>query len=235
MGQSHLRLWIHRARSVAEDWLAWMPAEKDGLFEATVAEFEAGYVMLSVALNESLAMKATGSLIQAREQAGVAASLCDRLAARLLAVIRALEDHGRHFGTLPNVAPLDVKFFRGMTAQHLARKNSLLSKVLLSARSKFFHKLQGLMETLEELRGEFCAAADELSEGFSIHPESQWRELDVLHFDLNTCLRETIVVLKSFLCALPNEEVQPLSQKLQPVVPAFPALRPRRAALFSRL
>ena len=41
-----------------------------------------------------------------------------------------------------------------------------------------------------------------------MRPESHWASLDALHFDLNTCLRETIVVLKSFLCHLPAEQAE---------------------------
>ena len=44
---------------------------------------------------------------------------------------------------------------------------------------------------------------------------------------MNTCLRETTVVLKSFLCALPSEEVQHLRQKLEPAADSSPL--PRRA------
>jgi hypothetical protein len=203
-----------RAHTVREDWLAWLPEEKVGLFEATSEELEAFYRMLSVTLNEAFALRAQGTLVQAREQAGISADLFDRLAAPLLAALRALEDHGRHFGTLPNVAALNASFFRGETAQRMARKDSLLHRVLFSSRSRFFHKLRALAETLEEIRVEFREAAEEIAYGASVHPAAHWEALDMLHYDLNTCLRETIVMLKSFLCALPNEEVQPFRQKL---------------------
>jgi len=36
----------------------------------------------------------------------------------------------------------------------------------------------------------------------------QWQAVDAAHYDLNTCLREAIVLLKSFLMALPNEELE---------------------------
>lgn len=34
-----------------------------------------------------------------------------------------------------------------------------------------------------------------------------WAEVDAHHSDLNTCLRETIVVFKSFLIALPEGQL----------------------------
>ena len=215
MGNSRAKLWLQRARTVREDWLAWLPVEQDRLFEATIAQLEASYSMLSVTLNEAFSLREKGTLVHAREQAGVCADLVDRLAGYLLGTLHALEDHGRHFGTLPNVAALKPDFFRGQTAQHIARRSSLLHRVLFSSRSRFFFKLRALLEMVEHLRQQFRNAAEELAEGASIHPGADWLQLDLLHYDLNTCLRETIVVLKSFLCALPGEEVQPFRQKLQ--------------------
>ncbi len=215
MGNSRFKLWLQRARTVREDWLAWLPAEQDRLFEGSVALLEAPYAMLSVTLDEAFSLREKGALVHAREQAAVCADLFDRLAGYLLGTLRALEDHGRHFGTLPNVAALNPKFFRGTTAQHISRRSGLLHRVLFSSRSRFFFKLRALVETVEHLREQFRDAAQELADGASVHPGADWLRLDILHYDLNTCLREIIVVLKSFLCALPGEEVQPFRRKLQ--------------------
>ncbi len=215
MGHPRAKLWLQRARSVREHWFAWLPAEKDRLFEAAANQLEVLYSMLSIALDEAFELRAKGALVHAREQAGVSADLFDRLAACLLATLRALENHGRHFGTLPNVAALNAEFFRGETAQHSARRSGMLHRVLFSSRSKFFHKLRALAETVEDLREEFREAAGELADGSSVHPGAHWQALEVLHYDLNTCLREAVIVLKCFLCVLPHEEVQPFRQKLQ--------------------
>ena len=218
-----LKSWPRRARSVREDWLAWLPAEKHRLFDATVNQLEASYSMLSVTLDEAFTHRSQGALIHAWVQAGVSADFFDRLAASLLLTLRALEHHGRHFGTLPNVAPLNAEFFRGTTAQRTARMSSLLQKVLFSIRSKFFHKLRALAEMVEDLRTEFRQAAEEIADGASVRPVADWEALDVLHYDLNTCFRETIVMLKCFLCALPNEEIPPFRQKLQASEHLFPS------------
>ena len=50
-------------------------------------------------------------------------------------------------------------------------------------------------------------------------PDRAWRELEVLGYDLNTCMGETTVVLKSFFCALPVEELEAFRQKLVMQVP----------------
>jgi len=34
-----------------------------------------------------------------------------------------------------------------------------------------------------------------------------WDEVDTGHYDLNTCLREAIILLKSFLIALPEDQL----------------------------
>ncbi len=221
---------LSTARSVRKDWQALLPAEKDRLFYAVVGELESSYTMLSITLNEAFCLRDQGTLIHAREHVGVSAELFRRLAMSLLTVLRALKEHGRHFGTLPSVAPLNPRFFRGETALSIARKNSLMSKVLFPIRAKFFHKLHDLAETIEELDGEFRDASDEIAEGSSVHPLAHWQALDILHYDLNTCLRETTVLLKSFLCALPNEEVQPFGQKLQASSQLPPLRTPARFA-----
>jgi hypothetical protein len=205
---------LRRARTVREDWVSWLPAEKDGLFGTTVEQLESLYSMLSISLNEALSLRAGDTLRHARDQAGISADLFDRLADQLLAILRTLEEHGRHFGTVPNITPPTPAFFRGEIAQRTARKSALLCKVLFPARSKFFHKLRALGEIVEDLKGEFRETAEEIAEGASARPSADWEALDVLHYDLNTCLLETIVVLKSFICALANDQVQPLRQRL---------------------
>ena len=215
MGSWLAKFWPERARSVREDWLAWLPAEKNRLFDGTVNQLEVSYWMLSVTLNEALTLRGQDQLAHAQVQAGVSADLFDRLAAGLLAALGALEDHGRHFGTLPNVAALHPEFFRGETAQYIARKSSLLQRVLFASRSKFFHKLRALADIVEELQQQFRDVAEEIADWVAARPGASWETLDVLHYDLNTCLREVTVMLKSFLCALPNEEVPHFQKKLQ--------------------
>ncbi len=215
MGHPSARNGLNCARSVRDDWRAWLPAEKEGLFESGVEELETFYKMLSVTLDEAITLCHTGSLAHAREQVAVSADLFDRLAARIVAAHYAMERHGRHFGTLPNVLALNPEFFRGETAQRLAKRNSILSRVLFSSRSRFFHKLRAIADIVEDIAKQFRETAADIADGASVSPAIQWSQLDTLHYDLNTCLRETIVILKSFLCALPNDQVQSFQKKLQ--------------------
>ncbi len=152
----------------------------------------------------------------------------DRLAIRLRLVIRTIEEHGSHFGTLPNVTALNVSNFRGITAQRISTKDNFLAKILFGGRSRFFHKLQALREIIEELQDETHAIVRDVSSGGPLFPDRVWRELEVLGYDLNTCLGETTVVLKSFFCALPVEELSAFRQKLEMQVPDLLNVSPRR-------
>ena len=233
VGRWHSRF-RRRRESVRVDWRACLPSEKGSLFGESVAELESLYAMLSITLDEALGLCARGRQTLGCDEAEICADLFDRLAERLRASLGALEEHGRHFGTSPQVAPLETEFFHSPTAQRIARNNSLLSKVLFSQRSSFFHKLRSLAEIVEDVQVEFREYAEEIADGSASRPGTNWEALDVLHYDLNTCLRETTVLLKSFLCALPSREVQPFRLKLLAVSPAPAPVHPRRTAIFRR-
>jgi hypothetical protein len=42
-----------------------------------------------------------------------------------------------------------------------------------------------------------------------------WAEVDADHYDLNTCMREAIVVFKSFLIALPESQLAAFQNALR--------------------
>ena len=136
---------------------------------------------------------------------------------------------------VPNAAPLDPANFQGPRGQRSARMSSLLNHVLLSQRLQFLHKVSTLEEMVEDLGKEFRLAAEDLAEGASLNPK-KWAEVDAGHYDLNTCLREAIVVFKSFLIVLPESQldafqnaVREQSQLQEALVPSRqPAIRHRR-------
>lgn len=210
-----------RSRSVREDWLAWLPNEMDRLFDATRGELESSNVILSIALDEALALCEQREFERAKECLVVFADLFDRLAIRLSLVIRTIKEHGSHFGTLPNVAPLASSNFRGATAQKIATMSGLLAKVVFSGRTRFFHKLNSIEEIVEELQKETRSIVNKVVEGNSMFPDRAWRDLEVRGYDLNTCMGETTVVLKSFFCVLPPEELEPFRRRLVTLVPAL--------------
>ncbi len=196
-----------RRRTVQEDWISWLPPEKLQLFESIVHPCEAAYAMLSVTLDDALACQAQGCLVRAHLLLVNSEELLDRMTRKVLAVLTAISEHGRHFGTLYSMAPLNPEFFRGKTAQRAASWNALLSHALLSHRSRLFHKIDALSTVVEQLAGEYHEAAEQIAEGLGAGEDADWDAIELLHYDVNTCLRETVVVLKSFLRALPEEEL----------------------------
>jgi hypothetical protein len=206
-------------RNVSDDWIAVLPREKSQLFDIVVRDWECSYAMMSVALDDALSLRARGELVCACQQVSIAADLLSRLASILIAACDALADRGKHVGNLPVVEPLRSEFFRGDTAQGAASWNGLLHHVLFGGRSRFFHKIKILSGTVEQLGREFDRAAEDISMGMSVQPGEAWKALDSLHYDLNTCLRETEVVLKSFLRALPTDQVSALAGDLTSAMP----------------
>lgn len=208
-----------RTRTVHEDWFAWIPNEMEQLFDATRTDLESSNFILSISLDEALSLCKRGQFDSARERAIVIYGLFDRVAVRVCHVIRTIKYHGSHFGTLPNVTPLSPSNFRGATAQRISLMDSVLAKVLFRERTRFFHKLYSLGEIIEDLQKEVRAILADILAGTPGFPDRAWQLLEVLGYDLNTCMSETTVILKSFFCALPPEELEAFRLKLVTLVP----------------
>jgi hypothetical protein len=54
---------------------------------------------------------------------------------------------------------------------------------------------------------DFRLAVENLSSGACNDVDADWRVVDAAHYDINTCLREAIVLLKSFLLVLPEDQL----------------------------
>jgi hypothetical protein len=210
---------FRRTASVQEDWIAWLPAEKDRLFDATLSELDVSYAILSVTLDDAFTLCRQGKLTPAREQARMFADLFDRLAGRLRGILRCLYEHSRQFGTFPNTAPLRPRFFRSERARQVARSNSLLALIRFTARTRYFRKLGALEEIVAGLQREVRETARDIAEGVAVCWQKQWTRLEVLDYDLNTSLCETTVVLKSFFCVLPIEELPVFWQRVVSFTP----------------
>ena len=200
--------------SVTEDWIAPLPRDKAQVYESTVRQWESAFAMMSVALDGALALRARGELVCARQQAFVSADLLVRVADALINSWNTLSSRARHLSNLPLVEPLKTEFFRGETAQNAAHWNELLHHVLFANRSRFFQKLRILTDTVEHVVGEFDEAAEDLSQGLSIQPADCWKTLDCLQYDFNTCLCESEIILKSFIRALPAEQLATFAYEL---------------------
>jgi hypothetical protein len=218
-------------RTVREEWLAGLPADKQRAFQNVVTQLEAGYAMFSIAVNESFGLRRSGSLVRAREQVGTTAGVMHRFTDQLSHLLDAMIEQARGSSYFPRVAPLNPAFFRWPIARRLASWESAIDLVLPTRSLRFRRKLNVLLRSVNHLSGEFHHAAREISEGSSVHPESHWEALDSLHYDLNTCLRETIVVLKSFLLGLEPEELDAFCRRLG----ATPVASPDEGAGFSHI
>jgi hypothetical protein len=196
-----------RGRSVKDDWRAWLPEAKAQVFNKHVHELESSYVMLSVSLDAAIELREMGEPGKSLQAVGITSGLCKLLTQALVGLLRALSEHAKHYGTIPNAAPLDPANFQGQRGQRSARMSGLLNRVLLSHRLQFLHKVSTLEEMVDDLGKDFRNAADDLAAGISRNPKKIWAEVDADHYDLNTCLRESIVVFKSFLIALPEGQL----------------------------
>jgi len=196
-----------RFATVQEDWSAWLPPPKADAFSANVRQMELLYGMFSVSLNEAFELRRTGRAEHSCRAMLVIPSLCSRLALPLQGMLHTFGEHAKHFGVVPNTAPLDPANFRGPREQYAARLSELFSRVLLTQRSQFLHKIETLEGMVLSIRKNFCEVASDLGNGLSAEPATDWRTVDDAHFDLNTCLRESVVLLKSFLVVLPNEQL----------------------------
>ena len=198
---------IRALPSVQDDWCAWLPQDKAQVFDVYVQQLESFYMMFSIALNEAIEFRQTGMLAKSYQAVCVTPGLATRLSCHLGALLRGLSGHAKHYGTIPNAAPLDSANFQGPKEQRTARMSDLLSRVLLTQRSQFLHKINTLEEMVGELGKDFRFAVENLSSGASTHPEADWQVVDAAHYDLNTCLREAVVLLKSFLLVLPSDQL----------------------------
>ncbi len=194
---------LSRGRGVQQDWRACLPTEKAHIFYDHERHLELLYNMFSVSLNEAIELKLAGLLGKALSAMSMSAELCERLTRPLTGTLRALHEHAKHYGTVPNAAPLDPQNYHGPRGQRSARISGLLDKVLFSHRLQFLHKVSTLEEMVEDLDRDFRRLAGDLVEGVCPDPERVWHDVDAGHYDLNTCLRETIVLFKSFLVVLP--------------------------------
>jgi hypothetical protein len=199
-----------RGASVSDDWCSNLTEGKSSFFRAFEQEHRASYFMLGVTLNEAFAKCQDGQLSSSLQSVSLAPALCARWTEPSCALLRALADHSKHHGTLPNTAPLDPRNFQSGRAQGSARMSALISHVLLSPRSQFLRKLGTLVELIEELGQEIATSVNDLRDNARFRTETVWDlfdQLGQLHYDINTCCEEALILLKSFLVALPENQI----------------------------
>jgi hypothetical protein len=196
-----------RYDSVQQDWRAFLPDAKATIFATHTHGLEKSYVIFSLSLNEAIGLRQQGESEKAFQELDMVAELCGRLAVYINAVLHAMRQQARHFGIVPNQSPLEPVNFQSERGQRGARHSNLVARVLLSERSQFLNKLSSLEEIVDDVGDDFMQSAQQLSAGPAANAARLWQVLDTDHFDLNTCLRETNVVLKSFLFVLPEDQL----------------------------
>ncbi len=217
-------------RSVGVDWRTPLSLEKSQAFQHSLHCLETAYSVFSVNLDEAIGLRRYGRHHKSCQVLSLSSTLCDRFTLPLAELLRAMLAHSKHFGTVPNLEPLNADNFLISRSQRVALFNSLFSKVILTRKMQFLHKLSSLIELVEDLSADFRAAIEDLAEGTSTHPDQDWEALDAAHYDLNTTLRETVVILKCFLHALPEDQLaefqDPLFRQLSASpLRAVPSLR----------
>jgi hypothetical protein len=193
--------------SVSQDWRMPLSVEKSGIYIQTLNRLETSYSMFSVNLDEALGLRRSGQVLKANQVLCISPSLCQKFSALLVGLLRAMLTHSRHFGISPNMAPLNPENFQNAKCQRVARLNGILNKVLLTRKSQFLQKASALIDLVEDLGDNYVGAAGEAGDEHSYHPDESWEALDPVHYDLNTSLREAVVLLKSFLHAIPVSQL----------------------------
>jgi len=226
-----------RVGSVSQDWRSPLSAEKSKTYMDALRGLETSYAMFSVNLDEAIGLRRNGRMIKAHQALSVTPALCKRLADLLESLLRAMLAHAKHFRTTPNLSPLDPENFQQAKSRRAASFNGICSRIFLSQRSQFLHKISTLLELVENLNESFSGAAEELGDPSSVEPELEWELLDASHYDLNTCLRESIVLLKCFLLALPDEQLLEFNAALHgaAIPSSSPLLAPKRHLAHRRM
>jgi hypothetical protein len=194
--------------SVQADWIGWLPEAKMHAFRVYAEEFESRYLMLSVSLNEAIGLHRNGSDRKSYQIVLITPALCERLADPLEGMLCSLEEYVRRSKMAPSVCPLDAANFHGLRGQRSARKSSLLSNALLSQRAQYLSKVGTLREMVNYMSDDFRRAAEKLIAPHGpAKPAGLWPAMDAGHFDLNSCLRESMILLKCFLRVMPDQQL----------------------------
>lgn len=225
--------------SVQSDWCGWLSAAKMQAFKVYSGEFETCYIMLSVSLDEALGLRSAGELRKSFQIVDVIPGLCSRLTERLQGLLTSLDEHAKHYGVVPSVEPLDAANFRGSHGQRTAHRSALLSAVLLTQRAQFLNKISSLKHMVGDIGVDFREAAQDIASAPEDARGRLWTTLDDDHFDLNTCLREAMVLLKCFLRVLPDDQLTCFQETIALQTDASraarrsPIIRHRRIAQFA--
>jgi hypothetical protein len=194
--------------SVEVDWFGDLPEAQMTAFRSHSNELEASFGIFSVSLDEAISLHASGSVTESFDLAVLMSSLCQRFINLVDGTLRLLGEHSKHHGTTPSVAPLNPADFSSPRGQRAALASSLWHRALFSQHAQFLSKIRTLAALVASLGADIRVTAEELaSHGAAVDSASLWSAVSTEYCDLNTCLRETLIMLKCFLRVLPDEQL----------------------------
>jgi hypothetical protein len=213
------------------DWIGVLPTEQLKAFKSYAKQLEDSYSLFSVSLDEAISLHNGGRVGQSFEAIAFTLPLCDRLIESLGNILRSIAEHCKAHGTMPSVLPLSPGDFHGEWGRRSALVSLKWHQALLSQESQFRNKIGTLRSMVEQLGRDFRAAADALASPRSaIESPDLWAVMDRAHFDLNTCLRESIVSLKCFFMVLPDGEFRTFQEGVFSDEKPSPKPKAKRAA-----
>jgi hypothetical protein len=165
--------------------------------------------MFSVSLDEAISLHDRAFLMDSSQVLIVTSALCGRFVALLEDMLRSLADHCKDYGTNPSIAPLDPADFRSPRSCRVALRSLISHRALLARESQFRNKIHSLTSLVRRSAREFCTRVESFApHGVITDSPDLWEAMNAAHFDLNTCLRELMVMLKCFLRVLPDGELR---------------------------
>ena len=124
-------------------------------------------------------------------------------------MLRSSAEHSRENGTSPIVAPLHLSDFSSVWSKLMASRSLIWHHALPTQKAQFQNTIHSLRSIIRHARLDFCAVAEVLAiEDIVFDNPDSWVVMDRAHFDLNTCLRESFILLKCFLRVLPDNELR---------------------------
>jgi hypothetical protein len=184
-------------------------------FETYTKELEASYLMFSISLDEAISLHEDGFLTKSFQVLALSSELCRGLSTSLENMLRSLAEQCSEHDTNPAVAPLNPSDFRNFWSRCLALESSIWHRAPLTRKAQFHNKIRSLRSLVRHARQDFCTAADALAiEGIVVDSSNSWAVMDRAHFDLNTCLRESFILLKCFLQVVRDENVQAFQENV---------------------
>jgi hypothetical protein len=201
--------------SVDVDWRGELPKLQRRAFEAYTKEFEGLYLMFSISLDEAISLHKSSWLSKSFQEAALTSELCAGLTTSLENMLRSLAEHCRENGTNPTVAPLNPSNFSNVWSKLMASRSLIWHNALLTRRAQFQNKIRSLRSMIRHARQDLCAVAEALAiEGIVVDSSNLWAVMNRAHFDLNTCLRESFILLKCFLRVLPGVELRAFQENV---------------------